>query len=511
MGLRIRALGCSLGYHTSFFGFVGLQLPTSACKTLFAPFTCTRFFHRNPFRKQSPGRFGSKSTNNKNRKGVRVLPSTIMTHDITKAVNNSGFPGDTTVENGSGSRFSLPPLACPGGPRMKSEGIKYLYKVPHAGYLSKYDQRFVLNLKLTHQLATYLSQTTLKTGNKVILELGPGPGSLTRSLLTRSCLGVLGVEADLRFNPHLHQIASCTNGKFKWVNADILQVSEVALLRDAFPEFVQQHQRYPPGSASTDESAKRWQQDVEYEGAPLRSTARERILRDRLNKFGRTFSDRENKYEVPLKGTTSREACQDSAAFATSSDWWSRGEAQVEVVANLPFQIVSELLIRYAVDCSRLEGLFSFGRVPIHLFAQLEIAERIMAPPGSIHFSKLSVICQCFFHIRAKQTFSEWTFYPKTEVRGALLTLEPRSIPLSVGLDGGALLHFLDQLMPAGKRGAVVHKALSRFSPSEVVQYILQETRIDGAVTVLDLSIEEIARMGQLWKQFIVAAHEQPV
>lgn len=434
-----------------------------------------------------------------------------MTHDITKETNRAHFAASAGKDYSAVETFSLPPLHCPGGSRMKSEGIKYLYKVPHAGYLAKYDQRFILNLKLTHQLVSYLSQTTMKTGKKVILELGPGPGSLTRSLLTRSCAGVLGVEADLRFNPHLHQISSCTNGKFKWVNADILQVSEVDLLRNAFPDFVRRHQRHSPETSTAQEFAEMEAEELGYEGAPLRSAARERILRERVHKFSRSFSanDPDDQHGSSFRSTKSTGKDQVSAAFGTTSGWWSRGDAQVEVIANLPFQIVSELLIRYAVDCSRFDGIFSFGRVPVHLFTQLEIAERIMAPPGSIHFSKLSVICQCFFHIRAKQTFSEWTYYPKTEVKGVLLTLEPRANPLSTGLDGGVLLHFLDQLMPSGKRGAIIHKALSRFSPQEVVQYILQETRIDGAVTVLDLSIEEITRMGLLWKQFIVAAHQK--
>eukprot|EP00796_Vickermania_ingenoplastis_P005561 gene5561-4014_t len=390
---------------------------------------------RNPFTKPR-----------KMQRGSHVVAGTV-THDITDQVRSPG----RVSQSGS----SMPPLACPGGPRMKSEGIKYLFKVPHAGFLAKYDQRFVLNLKLTHQIAAYIAQTTMKTGDKVVLELGPGPGSLTRSLLARPCVGVLGVESDLRFNPHLQQISNFTDGKFKWVNADVLNASEVELLT-GFPRLC--------GTAS--------------------AAAATGLLRQRNG------------------------SADGPAAQRVASHWWSHGDAKLEVVANLPFSVVSELIIRYAVDCSRHEGIFSFGRVPLHLFTQQEVAERIVAPAGSIHFSRLSVLAQSYFHVCVKQTFSEWTYYPKTEVSGALLTLQPRGVPLSEGIDGGALLHFVDQLMPSGGRGATVHKALMKFAPPEVVQYLLQEARIDGAVIVLDLTVEEIVRLASLWRQFILAINE---
>lgn len=444
----------------------------------------------------------------------RNRPATATTtHDITSA----------TLQGGAGSSGSaaaplaLPPLRCPGGPRVKAEGIKQLYKVPHAGYLAKYDQRFVLNLKLTHQLVSYLSRTTLTTPDKVLLELGPGVGSLTRSLLTRPCVGVLGIEVDERFNPHLEQIRSYTNNKFQWVNADVLKVDELQLLTAAFPRFVQANLRRPP----TPSDKKKGNEDSEtggfhhantdmdgddagFEGAPLRSAQRDRLLRKRQARapYQHGESTRRDKKEPDFSTSP-------NPAFDITDQWWSSGNAKVEVIANLPFEIITELLMRYAADCARHRGVFSFGRVPVHVFTQREVAERILAPAGSVEFSRLSVLCQCFFHVRLKQTFVDQTYYPRTEVEGAMLTLEPRTVPLAKGLDASTLIHFTNLLMKPGMRGATVHKSLMKFAPPELVQYMLQELRMDGAMTVLDLSVAEVTRMASLWQQFLTVSQQQ--
>ncbi|KAG5466661.1 hypothetical protein LSCM1_00830 [Leishmania martiniquensis] len=424
---------------------------------------------------------------------------------------------------------ALPPLRCPGGPRVKAEGIKQLYKVPHAGFLAKYDQRFMLNLKLTHQLVSYLSRTTLTTPDKVLVELGPGVGSLTRSLLTRPCVGVLGIEVDERFSVHLEQIRNYTNNKFQWVTADVLKVDELELLRSSFPHFVRANMRHPPSpgraTCATDSAAgsttsvgsERASSNYSagermtegYEGAPLRSTQRERLLRQRRARQPYQHGDATNGSGAGGAAHPDT-ATSPNPAFDVTDHWWSDGNAKVEVIANLPFEVITELLMRYAVDCEKHRGLFAFGRVPLHVFTQREVAERILAPAGSVEFSRLSVLCQCFFHIRLKQTFRDETYYPHTEVEGAMLTLEPRSVPLARGLSASTLIHFTNLLMKPGMRAATVHKSLSRFAPAALVQYMLQELRMDGAMTVLDLSVVEVTRLASLWQQFVTMSQQRP-
>lgn len=408
---------------------------------------------------------------------------------------------------------SLPPLKCPGGPRMKSEGLKQLYKVPHAGILAQYGYRNILNLKLTHQIATKLSRCTLKQSeDKVLLELGPGAGALTRSLLTRPLRGVLGVERDSAFNPHLEQIRGYTKGKFQWVNADVLEVDEVALLQHYFPTFVRQNRRRAPHQAEGRDSECHGEGSCTFHDthAPLRSAERDRLLRKRHTT---AIIAAETSTSSEHSGTSSFQTSP-NPAFDIQYHWWSDGDSKLEVVANLPFDTITELLMRYAVDCSRRSGLFIFGRVPLHLFVQKEIADIITAPPGSVHFSRLTVLANAFFHVQLHQVFTETTYYPRTEVLGALLTLQPRSVPLThrhggSTLDGAALIQFTDLLMRPGQRGATLQKALPTLMPPEVAQYILQEGRLDGSISVLDTTVEEMTGMAALWTKFLIASQQQ--
>ncbi|EPY23246.1 hypothetical protein STCU_07801 [Strigomonas culicis] len=240
-----------------------------------------------------------------------------------------------------------------------------------------------------------------------------------------------------------------------------------------------------------------------------------------------------------------------AAAFDAGYRWWSDGESALEVVANLPFGVMDELLLRYCVDCSRKQNLFAFGPTPVHLFVQEEIAQRLTAPSGSLAFSRLSILCQNYFHIHLKQTFREYTYYPRTEVQGALLTLRPRHTPQGGhALDGAQFLSFLNLLLqkpqpppappevpadaavgdghfaglnhkklkakPYGapsnkssKRKHTLQKALLSFMPPELCQYVLQEMRTDGSIAVLDAAVDELALAARLWLQYLRLSQQQ--
>lgn len=63
-----------------------------------------------------------------------------------------------------------------------------------------------------------------------VIEVGPGPGGLTRSLLRAGAPLVVAVEMDRRFMPVLQQLATAAPGRLDLVMGDILTVPASSLL-----------------------------------------------------------------------------------------------------------------------------------------------------------------------------------------------------------------------------------------------------------------------------------------
>ncbi len=89
-------------------------------------------------------------------------------------------------------------------------------------------QHFLLDLNLTDKIAR------LAAPHPVILEVGPGPGGLTRSLLLAGAEQVFAIEKDERFLPPLQDIIEASAGRLVVNNTDALQV-DAAELTDIRP------------------------------------------------------------------------------------------------------------------------------------------------------------------------------------------------------------------------------------------------------------------------------------
>ncbi len=81
-------------------------------------------------------------------------------------------------------------------------------------------QNFLLDLNLTAKIARAAGDIAQAD----ILEIGPGPGGLTRGLLTEGARRVLAVEKDARCLPALSQIAEAAPGRLQVINADALEL-----------------------------------------------------------------------------------------------------------------------------------------------------------------------------------------------------------------------------------------------------------------------------------------------
>lgn len=187
-------------------------------------------------------------------------------------------------------------------------------------------QNFLLDLNLTAKIARQagdLSQCD-------VLEIGPGPGGLTRGLLAEGARHVLAIEKDPRALPALAEIAEAYPGRLTVINDDALKIDPLAHLT-------------PP----------------------------------------------------------------------------------IRIAANLPYNIGTELLIRWLTPPDWPPFWES-----LTLMFQKEVAERITASPGSKAYGRLALLAQWRAEARIVMTLPPGAFVPAPKVHSAVIQLtalpEPR-------------------------------------------------------------------------------------
>jgi len=187
-------------------------------------------------------------------------------------------------------------------------------------------QNFLLDLNLTAKIAR--SAGDIRGAD--VLEIGPGPGGLTRGLLAEGARKVLAVEKDARCLPALAEIAAAYPGRLEVINADALQVDPLAHLS-------------PP----------------------------------------------------------------------------------VKVVANLPYNVGTELLVRWLTPADWPPFWES-----LTLMFQKEVAERIVARPGNKNYGRLALLAQWRAEARIVMHLPPSAFIPSPKVSSAVVHLtalpEPR-------------------------------------------------------------------------------------
>jgi 16S rRNA (adenine1518-N6/adenine1519-N6)-dimethyltransferase len=81
-------------------------------------------------------------------------------------------------------------------------------------------QNFLFDLNLTRRIA----RAAAPLNEATIIEIGPGPGGLTRALLAEGAAKVIAVERDARALPALAEIATHYPGRLQVIEGDALQV-----------------------------------------------------------------------------------------------------------------------------------------------------------------------------------------------------------------------------------------------------------------------------------------------
>ncbi|WP_282008139.1 16S rRNA (adenine(1518)-N(6)/adenine(1519)-N(6))-dimethyltransferase RsmA [Brevundimonas aveniformis] len=91
----------------------------------------------------------------------------------------------------------------------------------------RFGQHFLLDLNITRKIARLAGPFE----GDVVIEVGPGPGGLTRALLETDAEHVIVVEKDRRFIPLLQELADSCDGRLTVIEGDALKVNELELLK----------------------------------------------------------------------------------------------------------------------------------------------------------------------------------------------------------------------------------------------------------------------------------------
>lgn len=170
---------------------------------------------------------------------------------------------------------------------------------------------------------------------------------------------------------------------------------------------------------------------------------------------------------------------------------------EFKVVANLPYYITSPVLLKF------LNAARPWTRLV--LMVQREVAERLIAPPGSKEYGSLTISVQFFAEARVVARAPRTAFFPPPEVDSAVVALAARPEPFPPG----RLRDTFFSVVRAGfnQRRKTLRRALSGggFSGS-AVEAALAEAAIDGGRRAETLDLLEFVRLATCLESHILSS-----
>lgn len=110
--------------------------------------------------------------------------------------------------------------------------------------------------------------------------------------------------------------------------------------------------------------------------------------------------------------------------------WESNDTPGVRMVGNLPFNVSIPLLLQWLEAIPQRAGPFVFGRTPMALVFQKEVADNIQSPPGNSECTRLAIMTQYLCEVKKKYSLPRQVFVPEPKVDASLLCFVPRVTPL---------------------------------------------------------------------------------
>lgn len=246
-------------------------------------------------------------------------------------------------------------------------------------------QNFLLDLNLTGKIARAAGDLSEAT----VIEVGPGPGGLTRALLAQGAARVVAIERDERCLAALEEIAAHYPGRLEIVSGDALATEYATLVQ---------------------------------------------------------------------------------------------GAGDVRIVANLPYNIGTELLVRWLT-----QGAWPPFWRSMTLMFQREVAERIVAAPGTGAYGRLAVLAGWRTQAQIAFEVPRQAFTPPPKVTSAVVHVTPRPTPLAADL--GKLEHVTRAAF--GQRRKMLRQSLKAIGGER----LLAAAGIDGTRRAETLSIAEFVAL----------------
>jgi 16S rRNA (adenine1518-N6/adenine1519-N6)-dimethyltransferase len=186
---------------------------------------------------------------------------------------------------------------------------------------------------------------------------------------------------------------------------------------------------------------------------------------------------------IDWAGSSVEIICQDILTLDLTHLAAQRG-LRLQVVGNLPYYISSPILTH----------LFSHSGVIDRavLMAQREVAERIVAPPGTRVYGLLSATTQMYAGVEHLFTLPPEAFAPPPEVHSTVfrLTMHPRFEEL--GVNAAGFLRFLRQAFALKRKTLGNNLRASGYSPA-AVEGAFTQCAVNTQIRAEAVSLEDMA------------------
>lgn len=162
------------------------------------------------------------------------------------------------------------------------------------------------------------------------------------------------------------------------------------------------------------------------------------------------------------------------------------GRERIRVFGNLPYYITSPCLLQLFKSHARITDIV--------VMVQREVAERIVAPPGSEAYGLFSVTCQYYTEPRMLFPIPPQAFRPVPQVHSALVRMRVESQKEKLGVEDEQSFWRLVQAAFSHKRRTLVNNWKSRCDP-ELLRHAMAELHIDPRARAETLSLVQFAAL----------------